>query len=107
LAAAALSDAVEDAGGVVVGIARTVGEARQIIKVLGFDVAVLDFHLPDGDITPVLKALHARRAATMVYSGDELPGKVRQRHPDPVALRTPVLSGRIAAEILRARRKGA
>jgi hypothetical protein len=32
LAAAAFSDAVEDAGGVVVGIARTVGEARQIIK---------------------------------------------------------------------------
>jgi hypothetical protein len=32
LAAAALSDAAEDAGGVVVGIARTVGEARQIIK---------------------------------------------------------------------------
>jgi DNA-binding response OmpR family regulator len=107
LAATTLSDAVEEAGGVVVGIARTVAEARQIIKVLVFDVAVLDLHLPDGEVTPILEALHARKAPTVVYSGDELPAKVRQRHPDLVVLRKPVLPGRIVAEILRARRRGA
>jgi CheY-like chemotaxis protein len=96
--AATLCDAVEDAGGEVVGIAATVSEARRLIKVLTFNVAVLDLHLSDGDVTPVLEALHARRAPTIVYSGGELPAKVRQRHPDLVALRKPVLPGRIVAD---------
>ena len=100
LAAAALTDA----GGEVVGIARTIGEARQIIKALVFHVAVLDLHLPDGDVTPLLGALHARKAPTVIYSGGELPAKVRQRHPDPVVLRKPALPRRIVAVILRARR---
>ncbi len=106
LVAATLPDAVENAGGEVVGVARTVGEARQLIRLLTFDVAVLDLHLADGDVTPVLEALQARRAPTIVYSGDELPERVRARHPELVALRKPVLSGRIVAEILRARRRG-
>ena len=42
LVAVTLSDAVEDAGGEVVGIASTVGEARRLIKMLAFHVAVLD-----------------------------------------------------------------
>jgi DNA-binding response OmpR family regulator len=107
LVAATLAEAVLDAEGEVVGIARSVGEARQMIKQLTFDVAVLDLHLCDGEVTPVLEALHARRAPTMVYSGSELPAKVRERHPELVALRKPALPGRILAEILRARRKGA
>lgn len=106
LVAATLSDAVENAGGKVVGVARTVSEARHLIRMLTFDVAVLDLHLPDGDITPVLEALHARRAPTIVYSGGEMPEKVRARHPELEALRKPVLPGRLVAEILRARKGG-
>jgi hypothetical protein len=41
----------------------------------------------------------------VLYSGGELPDKVRARHPELVALRKPVLPGRLVAEILRARRK--
>lgn len=106
LVAATLSDALENAGGEVVGVARTVTEARELIRMLTFDVAVLDLHLPDGDITPVLEALHARQAPTVIYSGGELPEKVRARHPELVALRKPVLPGRMVAEILRACGKG-
>ena len=106
LVAATLSDAVENAGGEVVGVAHTVSEACELIRRLTFDAAVLDLHLPDGDVTPVLEALHARHTPTVVYSGGELPEKVRARHPELVALRKPVLPGRIVAEILRARGKG-
>jgi hypothetical protein len=70
-------------------------------------VAVLDLRLADGEVTPVLEALHARKAPTLVHSGDDLPDRVRMRHPELVALRKPILPGRLVAEILRARRRGA
>lgn len=107
LVAATLSDAVEDAGGEVVGIASSVSEARRLIRMLAFHVAVLDLNLADGEVTPVLEALHANKAPTVIYSGGDLPAKIRQRHPELVALRKPALPGRIVAEILRARRRGA
>jgi DNA-binding response OmpR family regulator len=103
--AATLVDVVEDAGGEVVAIARSVSEARQMIRMQAFDAAVLDLHLSDGEVTPVLEALQARKAPTVVYSGGELPAHVRQRHPELVALRKPVLPGRLLAEILRARKQ--
>ncbi len=106
LVAATLTDVVEDADGEAVGVARSVNEARQMIRMFPFDVAVLDLHLSDGDVTPVLEALQARKAATVVYTGGELPARIRQRHPELVALRKPVLPGKLVTEILRARRKG-
>jgi DNA-binding response OmpR family regulator len=107
LVATTLSNTVQDAGGEVAGIARTVGEARQSIRNVTFDVAVLDLHLADGEVTPVLEALHARKAPKVVYSGGELPDRIKVRHPELVVLRKPVLPGRLVAEILRARRRGA
>jgi DNA-binding response OmpR family regulator len=106
LVAATLSDVVEDAEGEVVGVARSVSEARQMIRRLSFDTAVLDLNLSDGAVTPVLEALQARRSPTVVYSGGDLPARVRERHPELVTLRKPALPGRLVAEILRARRKG-
>ncbi len=102
--AATLVDVVEDAGGEVVGVARSVSGARQMIRTQGFDAAVLDLHLSDNEVTPVLEALQARKAPTIVYSGGALPAHIRQRHPELVALRKPVLPGRLVAEILRARK---
>jgi DNA-binding response OmpR family regulator len=107
LVAATLADAVEEAGGEVVGIASSVKEARQMIRMLTFDAAVLDLRLADGEVTPVLEALHARKAPTVICSGGDLPEKVRERHPELVALRKPVLPGRLVAEILRACRRSA
>jgi hypothetical protein len=46
LVAATLSDAVENVGGEIVSVARTVSETRELIRRLTFDVAVLDLHLP-------------------------------------------------------------
>jgi DNA-binding response OmpR family regulator len=105
LVAATLTDVVEDAGGEAVGIEHSVSEARRMIRMLTFDAAVLDLHLSDGDVTPVLEALRASKA-TVVYSGGELSARIRQRHPDLVALRKPVLPGRLVAEILRAQKMG-
>ncbi len=105
LVAATLLETVEDAEGEVVGIASSVSEARRLVRMLAFEVAVLDLYLADGDITPVLEALHARKAPTVVYGGGELPEKLRARHPELVVLRKPALPGRLVAEILRARRR--
>ena len=58
LIAATLAEAVLDAEGEVVGIASSVGEARRMIKQLTFDVAVLDLHLCDGEVTAVRRFEH-------------------------------------------------
>jgi DNA-binding NtrC family response regulator len=106
LVAATLADVVESAEGEVVGVVGSVSEARQMIQRTAFDAAVLDLNLSDGEVTPVLEALQARQAPTVVYTGSELPPRIKQRHPELVTLRKPVLPGRLVAEILRARKRG-
>lgn len=106
LVANQLADTIRGAEGEVAGLAASVAEARRALKAVAFDAAILDLNLSDGEITPVLEALQARHAPTLVYTGRELPQRLRERHPELVALRKPVLPGRIVAELLRARRRG-
>lgn len=103
--AAQLAETIGEAEGEVAGVASSLAEARRAIKTMAFDAAILDLHLGDGEITPVLESLQARHAPTLVYTGGELSPRLRERHPELVALRKPVLPGRIVAELLRARRK--
>lgn len=104
-----ISDLVERAEGEVVGPAGSLREARELVKGRGrIDAAVLDVNLGDGDVTPVLEALRARGIGVVVYtSGEGLPPRVGERHPDLVVLRKPVQPGRLVGEIQRARRGAA
>lgn len=99
-----ISALIEDAEGIVVGPAMSVADARRTLKSgVAFDVAVLDMNVGDGEVTPVLEGLRARRVPIVIYSGAEVPEGVRKRHPDLISLRKPVTRARLIAELKRAR----
>ncbi|HEV2602063.1 MAG TPA: response regulator [Microvirga sp.] len=105
LIAADLAEIVGDAGARVVGPCFSVKEARQLIRDERIDAALLDVNLADGDLTPLLEALRARAVPVLVYTGGELPQRVRERHPDLTVLRKPLQPGRLLLELKRVTRQ--
>ena len=98
-----LRDALTAAEAIVVGPVASVGEARRILKGgTAVDAALLDVNLTDGEVTPVLEALRARRVPVVIYTGGSLPKGVLQRHPDLLALSKPFLPARLIGELRRA-----
>lgn len=83
-----LAFCVEDAGGRVVGPAATLAEA---ISILDCEIggAILDVHLPDGDVGPVLHALRARGVPVLVQSGGGLPARLKEAYPDLLVMTKP------------------
>ena len=75
-----IAQAVESAGGVVVGPAATVAQALALVQASVLEAAILDVNLPDGHIGPVLESLR-QHVAVIIHSGDGLPQKVRDRFP--------------------------
>jgi DNA-binding NtrC family response regulator len=75
-----LAQAVESAGGVVIGPAATVAHALALIQASVLEAAILDVHLPDGHIGPVLESLR-RHVAVVIHSGVGLPHEVAERFP--------------------------
>ncbi|MBL0406683.1 response regulator [Microvirga aerilata] len=103
LIAMGISVMLTDAGGVPIGPAASVREARQLIKdTSALDAAVLDVNLADGSVTPILEALSARGIPTVIYTGGVVPEDVRHRHPDLIALSKPVLPARLIGELRKA-----
>ena len=101
-----VTDVIERAGGEVVGPFKSVKEAGRVAKTDTFDVAVLDVNLVDGEVTPVLEALSARKIPMLVYTGTGLPPKTADRHPDLTVLDKPVLPAKLLSEITKAHRGG-
>lgn len=101
-----ISDLIERAEGHVLGPVGSLRDAQEMVKnQQDIDAAVLDVSLRDGDITPVLETLRARKVGVVVYTGGAgLPGRLSERHPDVVVLQKPVQPGRIVGEIQKARR---
>ena len=99
-----IGDLIERAGGEVIGPVGSLREARQAVKAdQAIDAAVLDVNLRDGDVTPVLEALRARKVGVVVHTGSTgLPSGLGERHPDVVVLQKPVQPGRLVGEIQRA-----
>ena len=65
-----ISDLIERAEGEVIGPVGSLHEARQTVKSnQAINAAVLDVNLSDGDITPVLESLRARKVGVVVYTG--------------------------------------
>lgn len=75
-----IAQAVESAGGVVVGPAATVAQALALVQASVLEAAILDVNLPDGHIGPVLESLR-QHVAVIIHSGVGLPQKVRDRFP--------------------------
>jgi DNA-binding response OmpR family regulator len=64
-----LADAVEQAGGEVVGPAMSVAEALALIEAQPIDAAILDFNLIDGDATPIIRRLASTPAPLVLHTG--------------------------------------
>lgn len=75
-----LAQAVESAGGIVIGPAATLAQALALIHVSILEGAILDVNLPDGHIGPVLDSLR-QHVAVVIHSGVGLPQEVRERFP--------------------------
>lgn len=65
----ALTDIIEDFGGVVVGTASRVTEALSFVANKSFDIAILDGALADGAVDPVVEFLAARKTPFVIASG--------------------------------------
>ena len=82
-----LCDDLTAAEAIVVGPVASVGEARRMLKGgTAVDAALLDLNLSDGEVTPVLEALRAKRVPVVIYTGGSLPERVLQRHPRVLGL---------------------
>ncbi len=77
-----LADAVEHAGGTVVGPAMTVRLALTYITQGDVDGAILDVNLPDGDVGPVIGALKERDLGMIIHTGAGLTPALLKQFPD-------------------------
>ncbi len=93
-----LALSVEDAGGTVVGPAGTLEEALALLR-SEISGAILDVHLPDGDVGPVLLELIARGVPVLVQTGGGLPTRLRDAYPDLVVLPKPNDPARLVARL--------
>ena len=75
-----LAQAVESAGGVVIGPAAMVAQALALVQASVLEAAILDVNLPDGHIGPVLESLR-QHVAVVIHSGVGLPQELRDRFP--------------------------
>lgn len=100
-----LADAVEGAGGEVVGPAMSISEAHRLLEEAPVEAAILDVDLPDGTIEPVVAELVARRVALIIHTGAGLTPKLAASYPQldvfskPTAVTTltAVLANRLRA----------
>lgn len=90
-----LALSVEDAGGRVIGPAATL----EALTLVGQHVsaAILDVHLPDGDVGPVLHMLMARGVPVVVQTEGGLLAKLKNAYPDLVVLLEPNDPSRLIA----------
>lgn len=102
-----LADAIESAGGTVVGPAATIRQALALIDTEQVEAAILDVNLPDGDIGPVIAALTNEDVQLLVHTGAGLGPELERQYP---SLRVfskptppPVLASVLAASLAERR----
>jgi DNA-binding NtrC family response regulator len=100
-----LADHFEAFGAQVIGPVATVSDAMRLIDGKALNAALLDFNLQDGNVTPLLKKLAARRVPTVIYSGQSLSADVRRDYPDVTVLQKPAPMHLIVAELADACRR--
>jgi CheY-like chemotaxis protein len=94
-----IADWVKAAGGRVVGPARTVAQALELIGTTPVDGAILDGHLEDRDVTPVAQLLVSRNVPLIVYSGIGLPDELAAAHPDIPLILKPAPAARVVRQL--------
>lgn len=94
-----LADIVEQAGGVVVGPASSIGEALLLISRCRIDAAILDVNLAGGDIGLVLAALAPITRAIVVHTGAGLTPELRLAYPDLSVITKPAFPSALTAAL--------
>jgi DNA-binding NtrC family response regulator len=89
--------AVEDANGRVVGPASSIAMARKLLASERVDGAILDAHLPDGDVSLIVDELVARGIPFVIHTGTGLPEALAERR-FPVFVK-PTSTTRLMAEL--------
>jgi CheY-like chemotaxis protein len=84
----ALEAVLGDLGCQLAGTATTVADALTFVAAETFDVAILDRHLADGIVDPVVRALLARGTPVVIASGAALQ-ESQARYPGAIVLRKP------------------
>jgi len=85
-----LSSAVEERQGRVVGPAGSVSEALHLIDSQHVAAAVLDFHLPDGDASPVAAKLAGKGVPFVIHTDTGLPPSFAELHSGVPVLQKPI-----------------
>jgi hypothetical protein len=76
-----LSQGIEEAGGHVIGPARTVAEASVLVESHVLGAAVLDVNSANGDLMSLALLLAERRIPVVIYSGDGVPTGLNADQP--------------------------
>src|SRR5215210_6821105 len=76
-----LADHLEAFGAQVIGPVATVSDALRLVERHHLSAALLDFHLEDGEITPLLTTLAVRRVPAVIYTGQSLSPDLMRAHP--------------------------
>ena len=95
-----IAEWVKAAGGRVIGPARTVAKALELIGATPIDAAILDAHLADRDVTPVARLLLSRNVPLIVYSGLGLPEELAAMHLNIPLILKPVPAVRVVRQLV-------
>ena len=100
-----VGDAVEAAGGTVVGPTPSTRGALKLLNEAddAVDAAAIDFSLADGEATPLVEALMHAGIPTVIYTGGLIPDELADRFPRLAVVRKPseasAVTDRLAASL--------
>ena len=95
----ALTWAVSDAGGVVVGPAASVMASLKLLETHSVSGAILDVNLTDGLVSPVVEYLMERKVPLIIQTGIGIPDDLARRFPDLVVRIKPNISDDLIKEL--------
>jgi two-component SAPR family response regulator len=93
-----LALAVDSARGKTIGPAGSVAEAKALLDETEPDIALLDVHLSDGEISSIARSL-ADRSIPIIFHCADLPFHLKRGHPDAPVCIKPVTPDAIIGQI--------
>ncbi len=97
--AMALTFAIRNAGGTIIGPAASVRGALSLLETHCAGAAILDFNLTDGVVTPVLERLIHDDVPLIIQTGVGIPAELAARFPDLTVRIKPVIADDLVAEL--------
>lgn len=101
LIAYALAQAVEDAGGEVVGPVASVQEGLQLLANEVVHAAILDVRLLDGDVSPIAAVLLEEGKSVVFHTASPVPDEIVDRFGVPIVCPKPTQSDHVVTRLAR------